>query len=54
MSTTQVLLQRRGVYVSGIGQQGADQQLTCIENTKLSILGNTARRRPSEGMGIMS
>ena len=52
MSTTPVLLQRRGVYVSGSGKQGTDQEPTRIENIKLSILGYT-RRRPSEGMSIM-
>ena len=46
-----MLLQRRGVYVSGIEEQDTDQEWTSIENIKLSILDYT-RRRPSEGIGI--
>ena len=51
MSTTRVLLQRRGVYVSGIDEQDTDQEPMSIENIKLSILDYT-RRSPSEGMSI--
>ena len=36
-----MLLQRRGVYVSGIGEQGTDQEPTCIENIKLRIVDYT-------------
>ena len=53
MSATRVLLQQRGVYVSEIGEQGTDQEPMCIEKIQLSILYYT-RRRPSEGMSIMS
>ena len=38
MSATRVLLQLRGVYVSGIGEQGTDQEPMCIEKIQLSIL----------------
>ena len=53
MSATRLLVQQRGVYVSGIGEQGTDQEPMCIEKIQLSILYYT-RRRPSEGMSVMS
>ena len=51
MSATRVLLEQRAV--SGIGEQGTDQEPICIEKIQLSIL-DYARRRPSEGISVMS